>query len=240
MDPVAINLRRVTGRAVVQQNHGEETVLSKLGLKPWAERPFELINHAEIHFRRESDYDRRLAIISFDNSIEVSITTYLTLHPSQRGNRSYENKMVEQWLHNFHSKSDFFLLENKNRGLPEYTEKGEIVWYHEQRNECYHGGGFSVPTKKTLEGIRKLALWVFSVLYDTTDVESMLEMAIINRNKVLPSIPDNFVVPQIPALPEPSTDPTQAKALTVATLLGKWDENNKSDLEIIRRLADGF
>ena len=35
--------------------------------------------HAEIHYRKGSDYDRRLALISFDNSIEVSIATYLSL-----------------------------------------------------------------------------------------------------------------------------------------------------------------
>jgi hypothetical protein len=67
----------------------------------------------------------------------------------------------------------------------------------------------------------------------------MLETA-ISTDKTLPSIPDNFVVPQTATLQEPPMDSTQAKALTVATLLGKWDENNKSDLEIIRRLADGF
>jgi len=92
-------------------------VISKLDLKPWVERSFELIHHAEIHYRRETDYDRRLAIISFDNSIEVSITTYLTLHPVQRGNRAYEKKEVEKWLHNFHTKVDFWLFDELN-GLP--------------------------------------------------------------------------------------------------------------------------
>jgi hypothetical protein len=215
-------------------------VISNLGLKLWAERPFELIHHAEIHYRRDSEYDRRLAIISFDNSIEVSISTYLTLHPSQRGNRTYENKLVDQWLRSFESKADFFLLENKNRGLPEYAEKGEIVWFHKQRNECYHGSGSSVPPKKALDGIRKVALWVFSVLFDTTEVESLLDTSIASIDKGLPTIPDNLVVPQTPTMQEPPMDSTQAKALTVATLLGKWDENNESDLEIIRRLADGF
>jgi hypothetical protein len=50
-------------------------------LPPWADGPFELIVHAEMHLRKGEDFDRRIALISFDNSIEVSITTYLTLHP---------------------------------------------------------------------------------------------------------------------------------------------------------------
>ena len=215
-------------------------MIPQLDLKPWAERPFELIHHAEIHYRRESDYDRRLAIISFDNSIEVSITTYLTLHPIQRGNRTYEKKEVEKWLCNFHSKVDFFLFEIKKRGLPDYFEKDVITWYHEQRNECYHGGGSSVPERKTLDGIRKVALWVFSELFETADIESKLETSVSSSDKALPSIPDNFVVPHEPKSPESTSDPNQAKALTIATLLGKWDENNESDLGIIRRLTNGF
>jgi hypothetical protein len=53
-------------------------------LPPWAEGPFELIVHGEMHLRSGQEFDRRMALISFDNSIEVSIHTYLGLHPIQR------------------------------------------------------------------------------------------------------------------------------------------------------------
>lgn len=209
-------------------------------LKPWAARPFELIFHAEIHYRRGSDYDRRLALISFDNSIEVSITTYLSLNPIQRGNRQYPREDVENWMNNYHSKLDFFALEIQNRGLPEYKEKAEIVWYHDQRNEHYHGGGFGVPEQGTLDGIRQVALWVFSVLFETADVETKLEAAISKSDKGIPSIPDSFVVPREPESTKTSYDPGQAHALTIVALLGKWDESSEPDLEIIRRLINGF
>jgi len=214
---------------------------TKQELKPWAARPFELIYHAEIHYRRGSDYDRRLALISFDNSIEVSITTYLSLKPIQRGNRQYDNKDLEKWMNNFHSKIDFYLLEIQKRGLPEHKAKAEIVWYHDQRNEQYHGGGFGVPELDTLDAIRQVALWVFSVLFETADVETKLESAISESDKEgIPSIPDNFFVPREPVSAEASNDPAQAQALTIAAMLGKWDESNESDLEIIRRLVDGL
>jgi len=215
-------------------------VSTKQEFKPWAARPFELIYHAEIHYRRGSDYDRRLALISFDNSIEISITTYLSLNPIQRGNREYQRKDVEKWENNYHSKIDFFALEIQNRGLPEYKDKAEIVWYHDQRNEHYHGGGFSVPEQGTLDGIREIALWVFSVLFETADVKTKLEAAISKSEKGIPSIPDSFIVPREPESAQVSNDPAQAKALTVAALLGKWDESNTSDLEMIRRLIDGL
>ncbi len=97
-------------------------------LKPWVRRPFELLYHAEIHFQQGTDYDRRLALVNFDNSIEVSITTYLTLNPIQRQNRSYSKKDTEEWLNNYHTKIDFFLEEITTRKLPAYKEKDEIVW----------------------------------------------------------------------------------------------------------------
>lgn len=209
-------------------------------LKPWAVRPFELIFHAEIHYRRGSDYDRRLALISFDNSIEVSISTYLSLKPMQRGNRHYSREDVETWMNNYHTKLDFFASEIQNRGLPEYREKAEIVWYHDQRNEHYHGGGFSVPEQGTLNEIRQVALWVFSVLFETPDVESKLESAISKSDKGIPSIPEGFLVPREPESTKDNYNQAQARALTIAALLGKWDESSEPDLEIIRRLINGL
>lgn len=210
------------------------------GLKPWVKRPFELIYHAEIHYRKDTDYDRRLALISYDNSIEVSITTYLSLNPIQRGNRVYEREKVKKWLDNFHTKIDFFILEIQSRGLPEYKEKADIVWYHEQRNEHYHGGTSGVPEKRTLDDIRQVALWIFSVLFETPDVESKLEASILKSEEGLPSIPANLVVPSQPKSAAPPIGPSQGKALSIAALIGSWDESNAADSEIIGRLADGL
>ena len=213
---------------------------SKSELKPWATRPFELIYHAEIHYRRGSDYDRRLALISFDNSIEISIATYLLLKSLQRENREYPKEDVKKWMRNYHSKLDFFILEIQKRGLPEYKEKAEIVWYHDQRNEHYHGGGFSVPGKDTLDGIRGIALWIFSVLFETSDVEAKLDVAISKSDKGIPSIPDDLAVPQDPESDRDRYEPNQAKALAIASLFGKWNEKNEFDLSVIRRLANEF
>lgn len=209
-------------------------------LKPWAVRPFELIFHAEVHYRSGTDYDRRLALISFDNSIEVSITTYLSINPIQRNNRQYKQTDVVKWMNNYHSKLDFFAEEIKNRGLPEYKEKAVIVWYHNQRNKQYHGEGFGVPSKDTLDGIRQVAIWVFSVLFETANVETRLNSAISKSEVTIPSIPDTFVVPDKPEISQINFKQERVPALIVATILGNWDEKNEGDQEIIRRLADGF
>ena len=51
------------------------------------------------------------------------------------------------------------------------------------------------------------------------------------------SIPDGYAVPKTPRV---FSDQSQENALTIATIVGKWDENNENDLLIIRRLTDGF
>ncbi|HHI93156.1 MAG TPA: hypothetical protein ENK04_06505 [Gammaproteobacteria bacterium] len=208
-------------------------------LKPWATRPFELIVHGEIHFRRGADYDRRLALVSFDNSIEVTIAAYLKLNPAHRGYRSYSVAGVANWLRNFHTRVDFFLDENKNRGLPEYKTKEEIVWYHDQRNEHYHGGGAAVPEQSTLEGVRQSALWIFSVLFEVPNIEQILEEELAKR-EVATSIPGDLAVPEQPDTAVRSYSPAQAKAMAVATLLGQWKEGKEADLDIARRIVDEF
>jgi hypothetical protein len=215
-------------------------VSTSANLKPWATRPFELITHGEIHFRRGSDYDRRLALVSFDNAVEVSVTTYLTLKPIQRDGREYDKSDVAKWLRNYHTKLDFFLEENANRGLPEHQSKDVIVWYHDQRNEQYHGGSSGVPEQATLDGIRQSALWVFSVLFDTTSVDEVLEEELANKAVGAPTIPDDLAVPVIPVVAHGDLSATQSKALAAASLLGQWHEGKEADLDVARRLVDEF
>jgi len=143
-------------------------------LKPWARGPFEQILHAEIHMLNGEDFDRRIALISFDNAIEVSITTYLTLNPIQRDGIQYKKDDVIKWLDNYHSKIAFFMDEVDKRNLPVEIEKSIIVWYHDIRNEQYHGGTRGIPESHVLDGIRKAALWVFSVLFDVLNINEIL------------------------------------------------------------------
>lgn len=150
-------------------------------LPPWANGPFELLVHAEGHLINGDDFDRRIALISFDNAIEVAITTYLTLNPIQRGNRSYHKTDVEKWLNNYHSKLDFLESELATRKLSWNVEKSHIIWCHDHRNEQYHGGQKGTPEKHVLLLICDAALWVFSVLYEIPDTEQRLEQAIMDE-----------------------------------------------------------
>lgn len=209
-------------------------------LKPWTRKAFELLFHAESHLRGGSDYDKRLALISFDNSIEVTISSYLGLNPIQRGNRHYPNADVQNWLRNYPSKLDFFSKEIKSRGLPEHRDAAHILWLHDQRNELYHGSSGGVPEITTLEDIRGTAIWVFSVLFEIADIESLVDEALQAAEKPEPVIPQDYAKPKLSDLYLPTSDPKKASALAVASFIGKWDEGNPADMEIVRRLANGF
>ncbi len=144
-------------------------------LAPWAYGPFELILHAELHLLEGNDFDRRIALIGYDNAVEVAITTYLTLNPIHRQGRQYPRQQVDQWLTNFHTKLDFFEADTTSRAIPVKVEKSHLIWYHQIRNDQYHGGTPSIPDQRALMGVREGALWIFSVLFDVVDVESLLQ-----------------------------------------------------------------
>jgi hypothetical protein len=144
-------------------------------LKPWAYGPFELIVNAERHHRKGEDFDRRVALIGYDNAVEVAITTYLSLHPIQRGQRTYRKDDCIRWLSNYHTKLDFFEQECQQRGVVMACGKDEMVWYHELRNGQYHGGSATVPQARELDGIRRVSIHVFSVLFDEANAESLIE-----------------------------------------------------------------
>jgi len=143
-------------------------------LKPWAYGPFELLLNAELHYRVGEDFDRRIAMVGFDNAIEVAITTYLGLHPIQRANRQYARVDVEQWLSNYHSKVGFFFQECITRQIAAVCQQDEIVWYHNVRNGQYHQGGANVPQRRELDGVRAAAMEVFAILFDAPDVDALL------------------------------------------------------------------
>ncbi len=146
----------------------------RLEMKPWVQGPFELIKHADEHAKAGSDFDRRMALISFDNAIELAIVTYLSLVPIQRDNQQFPREQVEKWVKNFHTKLEFleYLVTSIFR-QPMQFERDVIVFYHGLRNDIYHRGIGVVPAENYVSEVRAVALWVFSTLFKI-DGESLL------------------------------------------------------------------
>jgi hypothetical protein len=135
-------------------------------LDPWIYSLLELMKHAEEHWQANGEFDKRIALIGYDNAIEVSISTYLQLHPTQRGGVSYSNEQVKKWLANYHSLLDFFFDEFiKTLGQKPPIAKKNVIYYHNLRNDLYHEGKSLVPTERDIKDACKAAVYIFSTLF---------------------------------------------------------------------------
>jgi len=132
----------------------EETV----ELPAWTRGPYEIIEHAEVHYHNNTDVDRRIALVGFDNAIEVAISTYLQLNPKLRGGATFPRDDVEKWLRNYHTKIEFLERFAEDNNIPLESSTAEIVWYHTLRNELYHSGNGMVPEHHCMEGARHAAI----------------------------------------------------------------------------------
>jgi hypothetical protein len=145
-------------------------------VRNWARGPFDLIVHAEGHLRAGDDIDRSMALISFDNAVEVAIMSYLALNPVHRGGVAYTGADVKRWSYNYHSKLDFIDEELLRRGgLPWKLDRIDISWAHGERNAQYHEGKGGVPGRRAMKTIRDAAIWIFGLLFDVPDVEKEIE-----------------------------------------------------------------
>jgi hypothetical protein len=142
-------------------------------LKPWMRGPFELIRHADGHLKDNGDTDRRIALIGFDNAIEVSIDVFIRLHPRLRAGVEIKRDEGEQAQRNYHTKIEFLDKHVQARQIPLSIPVDEIVWFHQLRNELYHSGNGMVPEAHVITGARAAALAVFQALFGL-DVSGLL------------------------------------------------------------------
>lgn len=134
-------------------------------LKPWMRGPFELIRHADGHLRDKGDTDRRIALIGFDNAIEVSVDVFLRLHPKLRGGLEIARAEVEAAQRNYHTKIEFLDKHVQAKQISLSIRVDEIVWFHQLRNELYHSGNGMVPEEHVIHAARGAALAVFEALF---------------------------------------------------------------------------
>lgn len=157
-------------------------------IDPWARGPYELLRHANGHLEDGGDTDRRIALIGFDNAIEVCIDVFIRLHPRLRGGLAIPREEVEQASRNYHTKIEFLDRYIETHQLPIDISTEAIVWYHSLRNELYHSGNGMVPEKHVIEGAREAAISVFKALFKT-DVAPLLGTKTPKPGDKTPRIP---------------------------------------------------
>jgi hypothetical protein len=107
-------------------------------IKIWAAGPKELLDHSFEHLKAGKAFDYRIALISIDNAVELTIKTYLGLPKRIRGTEGPSRKRLEEAIPNFSTLID--LLEEFAGSKLAGIELGDIEVYHRLRNTLYHDG----------------------------------------------------------------------------------------------------
>lgn len=123
----------------------------------------ELIRYADSHIQLATAYDRRIAFIGIDNSVEVMIRTFLSLPSSKSGIRilrkdieAAENSLLDLVA----------LLWQRTVNLLTGIEEGDIEHYHRLRNGLYRNGiGLSVD-QQHLFAYRQIAVLLLKNLFE--------------------------------------------------------------------------
>jgi hypothetical protein len=154
--------------------------------KTWASGAIELLRHADSHIDLDSAFDKRIAFISIDNSVETSVRTFLSL-PEGKSGVKIPRADVEAVGNSFPKLVALLFKHAGNRltGI----DPDDIEHYHRIRNQLYHEGtGFSVDDQY-LVAYRSIAAVILQSLFDVTYANTgaeapRLDVLILNWNRI--------------------------------------------------------
>lgn len=129
---------------------------------PWASGPGEILRHGLDLLKTDSDINRRLAMISIDNAVELMVKVYLGL-PKRITGLSISRKQYQEFAESFPLLLD--ALETHASDKIVGVNIGEIEWYHRLRNELYHQGNGLTVERKKVEVYAELANILFEGLF---------------------------------------------------------------------------
>ena len=130
--------------------------------QPWASGPGEILQHGLSLLKEDTDKNRRLALLSIDNSVELMIKTYLSLPKRVTGINLSRKDYLEI------SESFPRLLDAIEQHAVEKLSGinlGEIEWYHRLRNELYHQGNGLTVERNKIDIYAELAKLLFKNLF---------------------------------------------------------------------------
>ena len=135
---------------------------------PWASGPGEILRHGLDLLRKDSDTNRRLAMIAIDNAVELMIRTYLGL-PKRISGLAITRKEFQEVAESFPGLLD--TLEKYGADKLDGIDLGAIEWYHRLRNELYHQGNGLTVERDKVEIYAELANLLFRNLFGSELVE---------------------------------------------------------------------
>lgn len=136
---------------------------------PWSSGPGEILRHGLELLRKDSDTNRRLAMISIDNAVELMMKTYLGL-PKRVTGLAITRKEYQEVSESFPALLD--ALEKYAADKLDGVDLGAIEWYHRLRNELYHQGNGLTVERDKVEIYAELANILFRNLFGYSLVEN--------------------------------------------------------------------
>ena len=136
--------------------------MKKTSELPWASGPGEILRHGLSLLEHDTDTNRRLAMISIDNAVELMIKTYMGL-PKRITGLFIPRKEYQDMAESFPA-----LLDGLEKHAPEKLDGidlGTIEWYHRLRNELYHQGNGLTVERDKVEIYAELANLFFKNLF---------------------------------------------------------------------------
>lgn len=130
--------------------------------QPWASGPSEILQHGLSLLRKDSDSNRRIAMISIDNAVELTIKTFLSL-PRRINGINLSRKEFQEISESFPQLLD--ALEKHAADKLEGIDLGEIEWFHRLRNQLYHQGNGLTVDKEKVEIYAQLGRILFRNLF---------------------------------------------------------------------------
>lgn len=129
---------------------------------PWASGPGEILQHGLSLLGKDSDVNRRLAMISIDNAVELMIKTYLGL-PKRVTGLQIGRERFREISESFPKLLD--ALEEHASDKLTGVDLGIIEWYHRLRNELYHQGNGLTVERDKVEVYAELAKLLYRNLF---------------------------------------------------------------------------
>lgn len=145
--------------------------------QPWASGPREILQHGLSLLRDDTDANRRLALLSIDNAVELAVKTFLGL-PWRLSEIRVPRKELAEASESFPKLLD--ALENYAQDRLDGVDLGEIEWFHRLRNQLYHQGNGLTVDRDKVEIYAELAKLLFRNLFGDT-----VEVATADRHALL-------------------------------------------------------
>ena len=134
----------------------------------WASGSAEILKHGLELLKKDTDSNRRLAMISIDNAVELMIKTYLGL-PKRVTGLNISRSEYQEFAENFTKLLD--ALEKYANTKLDGVDLGEIEWFHRLRNQLYHQGNGLTVERDKVEVYAELSNVLFKNLFGFRLVE---------------------------------------------------------------------